>query len=346
MAQNRKPLDPWGVEGLLCLCPGPWAFWGARGPVGLQTAPSGACEWGGLAHAVGALALRANSLLSGGAGWCARGARSPACEVRARAAPVTCCRPSAPQGGGLVFPGERHLPAAVRALHRVLLRHGLRPVQLLPDGARGGPCHRAGAAGGHLGQDAAHDRESGPDLRGVGHAPGQPSWPPRRGLSLHAPPLLEVGLAPGPGWHPAHSDILIPGTQPGLTRRLMHLALSSAQGPPGGISVSGSPSLEPPCGAGSDTPWEGVRAWLPPWQPCAQWEAWPRIAQLLRAALGLGQAKAMSPEVVTQAWPARGAWPWLCRDLTSFPIRSSSEGCLYHELGEQCLLSEQTVFSF
>ena len=170
---------------------------------------------GCLAHAVGALALRADSLLSGGAGWCARGARSPACEVRARAAPVTCCRPSAPQGGGLVFPGERHLPAAVRALHRVLLRHGLRPVQLLPDGARGGPCHRAGAAGGHLGQDAAHDREGGPDLRGVGHAPGQPSWPPRWGLSLHAPPLLEVGLAPGPGWHPAHSDILIPGTQPG-----------------------------------------------------------------------------------------------------------------------------------
>ena len=48
MAQNRKPLDPWGVEGLLCLCPVPWAFWGARGPVGLQTAPSGACEWGAL----------------------------------------------------------------------------------------------------------------------------------------------------------------------------------------------------------------------------------------------------------------------------------------------------------
>lgn len=46
MAQNRKPPDPWGVEGRLCLCPGPWAFWGVHGLVGLQTAQSRAGKWG------------------------------------------------------------------------------------------------------------------------------------------------------------------------------------------------------------------------------------------------------------------------------------------------------------
>lgn len=247
MAQNRKLLEPWGVEGLLCLCPGPWAFRGARGPVGLQTAPSGVCEWGALPTGWGPwpcepTASSREPLAAVPVGLCVPRVRSGG-----RAAPVTCCRPSAPQGGGLVFPGERHLPAAIRALHRVLLHHGLRPVRLLPDGARGGPCRRAGSARGHLGQDAARDREGGPDLRGVGHVPGQPSWPPRWGLGLHARPLLEVGLAPGRGWRPAHSDILIPGTQPGLTHCLTDLALSSAQGPPGGISASGSPSIEPPC---------------------------------------------------------------------------------------------------
>lgn len=145
------------------------------------------------------MALRADSLRSGGAGWWARGARRPTCEVGGRAAPpVTGCRPSAPQGGGLVLPGERHLPAAVCALHCVLLHHGLRPVQLLPDGARGGPRHRPGSARRHLGQDAARDHKGGPDLRSVGHAPGEPSWPLQQRLpsSGWAWPLVGDGVWP------------------------------------------------------------------------------------------------------------------------------------------------------
>ena len=108
---------------------------------------------------------------------------------------MTSCRPSAPQGGGLVFLGQRHLPAAVCTLHRVLFHHGLRPVQLLPDGPLGGHRHRAGSTLGHLGQDATCDNESGPDLRGMGHVPGQPSRPPAAmGGAL---PVQEHPLPPG-----------------------------------------------------------------------------------------------------------------------------------------------------
>ena len=114
--------------------------------------------------------------------------------------PVTCCRPSAPQGGGLVFPGERHLPAAVCALHRVLLHHGLRPVRLLPDSARGGPRHWAGSARRHLGKDATRDRKGGPDLHSMGHAPGEPSRPRGGG----SPP--RGGMASGSHGHPCSRD--------------------------------------------------------------------------------------------------------------------------------------------
>lgn len=154
---------------------------------------------GCLPQAVGAFALRADNLLLGSAGGFARGAEHPVRRVGGSGGRHVTYRPSAPQGGGLVFPGKRHLPAAVCTLHRVLFHHGLRPVQLLPDGPLGGHRHRAGSTLGHLGQDATCDDESGPDLRGMGHVPGQPSRPPA--TMGGAPPLQSVPScrdSPGP----------------------------------------------------------------------------------------------------------------------------------------------------
>lgn len=55
-------------------------------------------------------------------------------------------------------------------------------------------------------------------------------------VTLQVSPPGRAAGAPllGVGWRPAHTDILVPGTQPGLTRHL-------------GISVSGSASTEPLC---------------------------------------------------------------------------------------------------
>ena len=95
-------------------------------------------------------------------------------------------------------------------------------------------------------------------------------------------------------------------------------------------------------------PWEGVRAWLPPGKPCARWEACPRVAQLLRAALGLGKTKAMSPEMVTQVWPVVGGGVGLGSAVTSLasqPGVHQKAVCTMNSVNRQYLISEQCLIS-
>ena len=63
-------------------------------------------------------------------------------------------------------------------------------------------------------------------------------------LQVSPPGPRGGGSPPGVGWRPAHTDILFLGPSRASPSAL---ALSSAQGPPGGISVSGSLSIKPPC---------------------------------------------------------------------------------------------------